>query len=91
MTLFQLHSQRAELTGPRWTPLTLSRDTAPATSLLSGWLEGEQVIAGRPAALVVRLGKGRVVLLGFPAQHRAQSHATFRLFFNSIFTSTRDQ
>jgi hypothetical protein len=59
--------------------------------LLSGWLEGEQVIAGRPAALVVRLGKGRVVLLGFAAQHRAQSHATFRLFFNSIFTSTRDQ
>jgi hypothetical protein len=59
--------------------------------LLSGWLEGEQVIAGRPAALVVRLGKGRVVLLGFAAQHRAQSHATFRLLFNSIFTSTRDQ
>jgi hypothetical protein len=59
--------------------------------LLSGWLEGEQIIAGRPAALVVRLGKGRVVLLGFAAQHRAQSHATFRLFFNSIFTSTRDQ
>jgi hypothetical protein len=59
--------------------------------LLSGWLEGEQVIAGRPAALVVRLDKGRVVLLGFAAQHRAQSHATFRLFFNSIFTSTRDQ
>jgi hypothetical protein len=58
---------------------------------LSGWLEGEQIIAGRPAALVVRLGKGRVVLLGFAAQHRAQSHATFRLFFNSIFTSTRDQ
>jgi hypothetical protein len=59
--------------------------------LLSGWLEGEQVIAGRPAALVAQLGKGRVVLLGFAAQHRAQSHATFRLLFNSIFTSTRDR
>ena len=55
--------------------------------LLSGWLEGEQLIASRPAVVQVGVGTGRVVLLGFPAQHRAQSHATFRLLFNAILTS----
>ena len=55
--------------------------------LLSGWLEGEQVIAGRPAVVQVNSGMGRVILLGFPVQHRAQSLATFRLLFNAILTS----
>jgi hypothetical protein len=54
---------------------------------LSGWLDGEQVIAGRSAAVEVALGTGRIVLLGFATQHRGQSHATFRLLFNSIFTA----
>jgi hypothetical protein len=55
--------------------------------LLSGWLDGEQVIAGRPAVVQVNSGMGRVILLGFPVQHRAQSLATFRLLFNAILTS----
>jgi hypothetical protein len=55
--------------------------------LLSGWLEGEQVIASQPAAVQVTVGAGRIVLLGFPVQHRAQSHATFRLLFNALFTA----
>jgi hypothetical protein len=55
--------------------------------LLSGWLEGEQMIAGRPAVVQVNSGMGRVILLGFPVQHRAQSLATFRLLFNAILTS----
>jgi len=55
--------------------------------LLSGWLEGESVIANQPAVLDVPLGTGRVVLIGFPAQHRGQSHATFRLLFNALFTA----
>jgi hypothetical protein len=55
--------------------------------LVSGWIEGESAIAGRPAAVEVSLGAGRVILLGFPVQHRGQSHATFRLLFNSIFTA----
>ena len=55
--------------------------------LISGWLEGERVIAGRPAVVDVKVGAGRVVLLGFPVQHRGQTHATFRLLFNAIFTA----
>jgi zinc carboxypeptidase len=55
--------------------------------LVSGWLDGESIIAGKPAVIQVRVGSGRVILIGFAAQHRAQSLATFRLLFNSIFTA----
>jgi hypothetical protein len=57
--------------------------------LLSGWLEGERVIAGRAAVVSARVGLGRAVLIGFRAQHRAQAHATFRLLFNAIHTAVR--
>jgi len=55
--------------------------------LLSGWLEGEDVIAGRGAIVQANVGEGRVLLFGFPVQHRGQSHATFRLLFNSLFSA----
>ena len=57
--------------------------------LLSGWIEGERVIAGLPAVIEMPAGRGRAILVGFRAQHRGQSHATFRLLFNAIFTSPR--
>lgn len=55
--------------------------------LLSGWLEGERAVAGKGAMVEVKAGQGRAILFGFRTQHRAQAHATFRLFFNALHTS----
>jgi hypothetical protein len=52
--------------------------------LQSGWLVGEPRIAKKAAAVSVKHGAGRVVLIGFRAQHRAQTHGTFKLVFNAL-------
>src|SRR5262249_57877785 len=45
--------------------------------LLSGWLEGEEIIAGRAAVLQATVGTGHVLLLGFPVHPPRPSHAPF--------------
>jgi hypothetical protein len=52
--------------------------------LQSGWLLGEDVIAEKAAMVSVQHGLGQVVLIGFRVQHRAQTHGTFKLFFNTL-------
>ena len=68
-------------------PLRTAARYGKGDFLISGWADGADTIAGRSAIVEVPLGAGRVVLLGFRVQHRAQSLATFRLLFNAIFTS----
>ena len=61
------------------TPRHVERDI-----LQSGWLLGEQVIAKKAAAVSVKHGEGKVVLLGFRAQNRDQTHGTFKMVFNAL-------
>ena len=52
--------------------------------LQSGWLLGEEAIANKAAMVSVEHGEGTVVLIGFRAQHRTQTHGTFKLVFNAL-------
>jgi hypothetical protein len=54
--------------------------------LQSGWLLGEEHIAEKAAMVSVGHGEGKVVLIGFRAQHRAQTHGTFKLVFNALLS-----
>ena len=53
--------------------------------LLSGWIYGQNLIQQKAAVVEVPMEKGRLILLGFPVQYRAQPRSTFKLLFNSIF------
>ena len=53
----------------------------------SGWLRGEDLMAGRAAVVSVDLKPGRVVLFGLRPQHRGQTHATFPMLFNALYLS----
>jgi hypothetical protein len=55
--------------------------------LMSGYLMGAERLEGRAAAVALTQGSGKVVLLGFRPQHRAQMPATFPFLFNSIWWS----
>lgn len=60
-----------------------------ADLVASGWLKGEELMAGRAAVVSVDLNPGRIVLFGLRPQHRAQTHATFPLLFNALYLSTQ--
>ena len=77
-------------------PAFVLTDTAPAATttpvsyasknvLRSGWLLGENVVAGQSDVVNMPVGAGSVVLLGMSVQHRAQAHGTYKLLFNSLF------
>ena len=60
--------------------------TYPKENILeSGWLIGEEYIAGKPAMLNIKCGKGQIVLYGFQVNFRNQTHGTFKLLFNALY------
>lgn len=56
-----------------------------ADVVASGWLKGEELMAGRAAVVSIETNPGRIVLFGLRPQHRAQTRATFALLFNALF------
>ena len=65
-----------------------SYPAAYADVLLSGWIRGPEAIARKAAAVALSYGKGKVVLLGFRPQHRAQTPGTFPFLFGALYWST---
>jgi len=55
--------------------------------VVSGWSEGIDQIAGRAAIVTAGSGRGNVVLFGVRPQHRGQTHGTYKLLFNAIYSA----
>ncbi len=70
---------------PKESSVKIAARYAKSDVLESGWLLGASKIQGKAALVEVDRGRGRVVLFGFPPQHRGQPHGTFRLLFNAIY------
>lgn len=52
--------------------------------LLSGWVLGGERIAGKPALVSARVGRGDVVLFAFQPNYRSQSVATWPLLWRAL-------
>jgi len=59
--------------------------------LKSGWLIGEKYLSEKPAVIEFKVKKGKVIILAFPAQHRAQMHGTFKFLFNAIYYGAAEE
>ena len=60
--------------------------------LASGWeLGASRYLAGRVAGVRVPVGKGQAVVMAFRPHLRGQPHNTFKLLFNPLYLSTRQE
>ncbi len=67
----------------RWVLMSYPEDWRDI--LLSGWMNGEEKLARKAAAVAMTYGKGRIVLFGFRPQHRGQTHAAFPMIFDALY------
>ncbi|TDO19242.1 M14 family metallopeptidase [Pedobacter duraquae] len=58
-----------------------------ATPLRSGWAWGQAYLKDGVAAFEAPIGKGRLVAFGPEITFRAQTHGTFKLLFNQLYTT----
>ncbi len=65
----------------------VSRFSSKGPHLVSGYLKGEKYLNRAVASMVFDYYKGSVIVFGGRIQHRAQTFATFKLLFNSIYYS----
>jgi hypothetical protein len=65
----------------------LAKYAKEGTPLLSGYFLGEKHVQGYAAAVEVKHGQGRVVLLGLKPQWRGQPFGTFKVLFNAALYS----
>lgn len=52
--------------------------------LISGFAENEKLLAGKPALLWLKKGKGELILFAFAPQFRGSTAGNFKFLFNSI-------
>src|SRR5438093_2323068 len=67
----------------RWVLLTYPEDSRDI--LLSGWINGEERLTRKAAAVAMTYGKGRIVLFGFRPQQLARIHTTFPMTFDTLY------
>jgi len=65
----------------------LAKYPSQGSPLVSGFLLGEEFLHGYAAAIEVKHGQGRVVLLGMRPHWRGQPFGTFKILFNAALYS----
>ena len=53
--------------------------------LVSGYCEKEEILSEKPAMILIRKGKGELILYSFNPQFRTSTQATYKLLFNALF------